>query len=197
MPTTAALAYGSAWGEHQFDPDIWSTTEEEAAALKEIIVDRFEELAADAGDPSIRWHPSTSTVTGDVYGENTPLHSMWDRTHPVVNLDRLRHRAIDDAWRAITGEDTIVSDRVNAILTAHTHQRDTRLCIPVDDDRGFYQVDISAQPEPWTEILDIADSVRHIENLLGWGRWKTAYRVVIGPETCTFFVDAPNTPPSE
>jgi hypothetical protein len=118
--TTAVFTRGSGWGISALYDD-WgdNITPEQGEALGDLVAERFEELCAEAGDSSIYWQPSTSEVLGEVYGENTDEHGMWDPTHDVeIDLVALRNQANNEVWDALVceEEDLPMTDRVRDIL---------------------------------------------------------------------------------
>lgn len=48
-------------------------------------------------------------------------------------------------------------------------------CKVVHEHEGYYQ-ELDVETEDWAEVQAYAE-VTKVENLLGWGRWKAAYRV--------------------
>ena len=50
-------------------------------------------------------------------------------------------------------------------------------CVMVIESNGVYQIHPNAVPEDWDMVRGIAESVKRIESLTGWGRWTAAYRV--------------------
>lgn len=116
--TTTVFRQGSEWSSTVLYEGWGDVTTEQAEALGNLVVERFEELAADAGDPSIYWQPATSEVLGAVYGQDTDEHGMWDVINPIdIDLDELRDQAIEEVWNAGCGEKTPMTDRVMEILT--------------------------------------------------------------------------------
>ena len=85
--TTIVLERGSDWGTTRLYGD-WGEGADEATEkmLGGLVVDRFEELAADIDD-SIRWYPSLSEVHGDVNDRDAE-----------ADLTTLRDQAFDEVW---------------------------------------------------------------------------------------------------
>jgi hypothetical protein len=118
MATQTVFARGSEWSDTALY-DGWgdNVTQEQAKALGNLVVERFEELAAKAGDSSIYWQPATSEVIGEVYGETTHEHGMWDPINPIdADLDDLRNQAVEEVWAAGIGEDSPMATQVREIL---------------------------------------------------------------------------------
>jgi len=89
----------------------------QASELSKLAVRRFNQLCAEAGDPSICWIPQTSEVLGDCYGETTTEHHWSDSVNPIdADLDDLRNQAIQEVFDAGCGYNTPVSAEVNEIL---------------------------------------------------------------------------------
>lgn len=118
--TNAVFAKGWKWGTcYVYDSSMWGefVSDDEAKALGDLAVARFEELCAEAGDESIFWQHQTSEVIGEVYGQDTEEHGKFDRTSGVYpNLDDLREQAIDEVFNATCGEETPMSKRVAEAL---------------------------------------------------------------------------------
>lgn len=51
--------------------------------------------------------------------------------------------------------------------------------IMVTEDNGVYQIHPNAEPEDWGEVQLNAEHVTHIESLVGWAPYTSAYRVTI------------------
>lgn len=71
------------------------------------------------------------------------------------------------------------------ILDAGTDRR----CILVNRDGARYEIHPNADPEAWDDVLAEADQVTKLDGLAGWGGWRRAYRVTIGRDELTYFVD--------
>lgn len=98
-----------AWGE--------GVSDEQAEELGDLVVARFEELAAKAGDPSIHWIPRTSEVIGECYGETRDGHHWSDPVHEMdADLDELREQAMAEVWDAVCGYETPMSARVRDVF---------------------------------------------------------------------------------
>jgi hypothetical protein len=120
MGTGTVFARGSDWSASQlYDSAAWGdVTDEQAKDLGNLVVERFELLCAQAGDPTIHWLPNTSEVIGEVYGQDTDEHSKWDPVHDVdLDLDELRDQAMSAVWEAVCGDqDSPAWPRVTEIL---------------------------------------------------------------------------------
>ena len=116
--TTTVFARGSKWGSSQLYADWGDIPAARAELLSDLVVERFEGLAGEAGDPSIHWQPATSEVLGEVYGQDTEEHSKWDPIHDIeIDLDALLEQAVEEVLNAVCDETTPMTDRVQAILT--------------------------------------------------------------------------------
>ncbi len=60
--------------------------------------------------------------------------------------------------------------------------------IMVIENKGQYQIHPNADPEVWQDVLDAADNVEFIESLLGWGDYKSAYKITADKNTQWYFV---------
>ena len=107
MTTTIVLTRGSDWGTNRiFDAAVWGydVTNEQADALGQLCLDRFQALAAET---SAYWQPQTSEVIGNV-GE-----AVTDE-----QLEEWREQAIEEVWQAVLGDsdDAELSRQVAALF---------------------------------------------------------------------------------
>jgi hypothetical protein len=117
MSTNAVFARGSEWSAVSLNDGWGDVTPEQADALSDLVIERFEELAAEAGDASIFWQPQTSEVLCHVHGQDTDEHSKWDPINPIdADLDDLRDQAIQEVWEAGCGEENPMTAQVRAVL---------------------------------------------------------------------------------
>jgi hypothetical protein len=135
MSSSTVFARGSEWSaDVLYDTDSWGDgiTREQAHALGDLVITRFEELAAAAGDPSIWWSPRTSEVVGECYGESRDGHHWSDPLSGVnLDLDELRGQAGDEVWDAVCGDASPMGARVREVLNIE---------MTVTDAAGMYQV---------------------------------------------------------
>jgi predicted choloylglycine hydrolase len=110
-----------------------------------------------------------------MYDEETGLTGITDATNlgEAVEAGKLSPEmaaAIEERWEKIQ-----------------------RRCVLVTDQQGAYQIHPNADPELWFNVQTFADSVEHLEPLVGWGNWTAAYRVTMPTgETKTYFVEGPS-----
>jgi len=118
MSTSTTVASGLSWSRETLH-DGWGV-EECAERLGDLVVSLFEELVEAHGGNAV-WLPVTSSVVGQVYGQNTDEHSMWEETDPLpdgTSYADLRDQARRTVWDALVGDEspTSVSTKVGQIL---------------------------------------------------------------------------------
>lgn len=118
MTSKTVFARGCQWCSNCLH-DGWGEglTDDQIDSLADLVVKRFEELCAASGDPSISWHPRTSEVIGECYGETGGGHHWSDPVNPInADLDELREQATQEVWEALCGYTTPMSAFVREAL---------------------------------------------------------------------------------
>ena len=119
--TSTVFTRGSQWSANSLH-DGWgeNVTDDQAQALGDLVVQRFDELAHNAGS-TVFWQPATSEVIGEVVGTGP---DMWKEvredggeTTPEL-LAEWREQATAEVWAAVIGEsdDAELCAKVAAIL---------------------------------------------------------------------------------
>ena len=105
--TSTVFARGAQWSVNSLY-DGWgdNVTDEQVQALGGLVVQRFDELAHEAGS-TVFWQPATSEVIGEVVGTGP---DMWrevrddgGETTPEM-MDAWRDQAQGKVWAAVIGE---------------------------------------------------------------------------------------------
>jgi hypothetical protein len=92
-------------------------TDEQVKVLGDLVVARFEELCAEAGDLSIWWSPRTSEVIGECMGETTAECHWSTHVYDVdLDLDALREQAHEEVWQAVVESTGPMAEQVRAIF---------------------------------------------------------------------------------
>jgi len=98
--TTTSTRPGGDFSLYSITPNVDGL---DGPAMARAIVDRFHELAADAGDPTIYWCPRTAEVQYECISHG-PL-SLRAVHRCYRDLDDMRKQAVEEVWdRAGRGE---------------------------------------------------------------------------------------------
>lgn len=105
--TSTQFTCGAVWGTSSLY-DGWgdNATAEQAEALGDLVVSRFDELAKRTGS-TVFWQPATSEVIGEVLGEGP---NMWKEKRKDgkettdEQMTEWREQATSEVWAALIGD---------------------------------------------------------------------------------------------
>ena len=105
--TTSSYRMGHYFSEINLQTDFDGV---DSQAIRDAIVARFNDLATEAGDPTMQWLPHTSEVYYDCRGESpnpmTPVHAL------TRDIEEMREQAVGEVWARVEAGDYDLADEV-------------------------------------------------------------------------------------